>query len=190
MSVNWGALTGAGMAVSGPEIAEHLARIGLNSLNPMEACSALGWALERDDAQLAFADIDWKRWRQAYPATAGLPCFTYVTGASASESDAPAQKLRAELLAAQPEERSNIVAGIIAEFVAEIMRLPIERVGTSEPLSDMGLDSIMGVELQVNVNTKFGVDVPVLLLAKGENIIAVSKEILVRMGVEHAHGAE
>ncbi len=190
LSVNWGALANAGMAVSGHEIAEHLARIGMNNVNPAEACSALGWALEKDEAQLAFADIDWKRWRQAYPATAGLPCFTYVTGAAASESDAPAQKLRAELLAAQAGERSNIVAGIIAEFLAEIMRLPVERVDISEPLSDMGLDSLMGVELQINVNTTFGIDVPVLLLAKGGNIIAVSKAILVRMGIDHAQDAE
>jgi acyl carrier protein/short-subunit dehydrogenase len=178
-AVNWGALADVGMVAENRDVADHLARIGINTIAPADAVAALRWALERNLTQFGFMDVEWSKWCQFYPATAASPIFAdlHTAGGSTSATDL----VSAGLLSADPEKRPVLLAAMLAEFVAETMRMPASRIDINEPLSEMGIDSLMAVELQVCINTKLGIDFPVLELIRGGSIMGLANELLVRM---------
>ena len=56
---------------------------------------------------------------------------------------------------------------MLAEQVAQTLRIPAERIDVKRPLTEMGIDSLMTVELQIAINMTFGVELSALELTRG-----------------------
>ncbi|MES9993877.1 MAG: type I polyketide synthase [Candidatus Thiodiazotropha sp.] len=188
-SVNWGALAEVGMVAQDVLVFEQLARAGINAIRPTDACSAMAGALWDDRTQLGFMDMDWTKWGQINPAAAGIPSLSYVVGASSSGKNAEAGKIRAALLAVDQADRAEMMALMVVELVAETMHKPANKIDIQMPLSEMGIDSLMAVELQYGVSTKFGIDIPVLELVRSGCILELAGNLLDHMKVPHEGSA-
>jgi acyl carrier protein len=184
-SVNWGALAEVGMVAQDSTVAEQLARAGINAICPADACRALASALWDDKTQLSFMDMDWAKWGQINPAASTIPSLAYVAGAKSSGKNAEASKIRAALLAVGSGERAEMLALMIVELVSETMHKPANKIDINMPLSDMGIDSLMAVELQYGVSTRFGVDIPVLELVRSGCILELAGALLGHMKIPH-----
>lgn len=189
-SINWGALAEVGMLATNKQVAEHLARVGIEAITPADAIGALEWTLERDIAQFGFMQVDWPTWRQFHPAASASPVFAQLLDEASARQGGAGDEVRSELLAAAPAERHSLLAQIVAELVAETMRMPTEQIDVNDPLTDMGIDSLMAVELQVGINAKLGVEYPVLELVKGGSISGVAKDLLARMNIASESGGD
>jgi acyl transferase domain-containing protein/acyl carrier protein len=189
-SVNWGALAEVGMVAQDKLVYEQLARAGINAVRPTDACTALGEALWEERTQVGFMDMDWARWGQINPAAAAIPSLAYVVGAKSSGKNAEASKIRAALLSVDESDRAEMLALMIVELVAETMHKPANKIDIHMPLSDMGIDSLMAVELQYGVSTKFGIDIPVLELVRSGCILELAGNLLDHMKVAHEGGAD
>jgi acyl carrier protein len=75
---------------------------------------------------------------------------------------------------------------MLAERVAETLRIPAERIDVKQPLTDMGIDSLMAVELQIGINMTFGVELSALELTRGFSITQLATPLLERMGISSA----
>lgn len=69
-----------------------------------------------------------------------------------------------QLLAASPRRRLELLRETLRERVAVVMRVPVQRVRGDQPLSAIGLDSVMSVDLRASVETDFGEALPPSLL--------------------------
>ena len=86
-----------------------------------------------------------------------------------------------------------IVKQLIAEEVAGIMRIPADRLDINRSLYDMGMDSLMGVELVVGIEKRIGISMPVMALTQGptiERIAATLSRQLTGTGPEQEDGDE
>lgn len=184
-SINWGALAEVGMVAKDVVVFEQLARAGINAIRPADACAALALALWDDRTQLGFMDMNWGKWGQINPAASTIPTLAYVVGAKSSGKNAEASKIRAALLSVEPGDRNEMLALMLVEIVSETMHTPANKIDINMPLSDMGIDSLMAVELQYGVSTRFGVDIPVLELVRSGSIFQLARVLLDRMKVPY-----
>ena len=185
LSVNWGAIAEVGMAAKDAMVFEQMARAGINAIQPKDACMALASALWDDASQLGFMDVDWTKWAQFNSAASTIPSLEYVVGAKSSGKNAEAGKVRAALLSVDPADRPEMLALIVVELVAQTMNKPAEKIDINMPLSDMGIDSLMAVELQHGITTNLGVDIPMLVLIRSGSILELAKVLLDQMKVSH-----
>ncbi|MGD8911797.1 MAG: type I polyketide synthase [Candidatus Thiodiazotropha sp.] len=184
-SVNWGALAEVGMVAKDTVAFKQLSRAGINAVRPVDACSALGEALWDARTRLGFMDMDWAKWVQINPAVTSIPSLAYVVGAKSSRKNAEAGKIRAALLSVDPGDRAEMLALMVVELVAETMHKPANKIDIHMPLSEMGIDSLMAVELQYGISTRFGVDIPVLELVRSGCILELAANLLDSMKVSH-----
>jgi acyl transferase domain-containing protein/acyl carrier protein len=184
-SVNWGALAEVGMVAQDTIVLEQLARAGINPIRPVDACSALATALWEERTQLGFMEMDWAKWGQINPAASTIPSLAYVVGTKSSGKNAEASKIRTALLSVGAGDRAEMLALMIVELVSETMHKPANKIDINMPLSDMGIDSLMAVELQYGVSTKFGADIPVLELVRSGSILELAGNLLDHMKVSH-----
>jgi NADPH:quinone reductase-like Zn-dependent oxidoreductase/acyl carrier protein len=168
-SINWGAWAGAGMTASLTERdRERTSAHGHQFITPEEGVAALERLLTIDaHPQVAIMPIDWSRFVQHEPAGRVRPLVSRVIGrASRIEprraSSEPRLVDRLELAA--PRQRRDMVAAHIREIVRGVLGLSGSHVlDEHQGLRDVGLDSLMAVELKNRLQESTGRTLPATL---------------------------
>ena len=66
-----------------------------------------------------------------------------------------------------PPERRAFVASRLAEHVGSVLGLPGASVDASRPIVELGLDSLMGVELESLLDSRLDLQIQAMQLAQG-----------------------
>ena len=157
-SIAWGPWSEGGMAGGLSEAARsRLARHGIRSFSAATALTALGEVLDAGDAVVVVADLDLQ---------AAAPALQTASSLKARVSRLPAA-----------ERRRAMVEAVRAE-AARILALPIERVGADAAFRDLGLDSLMAVELRNALAQRIGVTLPATLAFDHPTPDAIAKHLL------------
>jgi len=61
--------------------------------------------------------------------------------------------------------------------VSEVLQLPAPGAATDVPLDELGLDSLMAVEIKNRLAAEAGVDIPLVELLKGTTIASLAERI-------------
>jgi len=172
LAVNWGALGGEGYVARNERVAEYLARIGTGLLEPREIFEVLENLLAVPAAQVAGMRIDWAKWRQASKGAQDNRLFERVL-AGAAEADDTGGKVgdwRKRIDAADAGEREAVIVQALQEVVGSVLRVKPDSLRPEQPLTDLGLDSLMGVEIENMIENSIGVTLPPTSLLRARTI--------------------
>lgn len=183
LAIAWGAIEGVGVLAREGKVMRHLAdKVGVKALDAQRALDLMGEALGRspetpDDAVLAIAQVDWSRTR-GYLRSVQSPTFGALASADGRDSRETARIDVAALLASQDREAvRRVVADAIVEQLARILRLPRDEIGPATVLSEIGLDSLMAVELAASLEDVFGTDLP-MTSAVGLTVLEMADHLI------------
>ncbi|MFD3704498.1 SDR family NAD(P)-dependent oxidoreductase [Nocardia sp. NPDC058658] len=149
LSVNWGAMSGGGMAEASLVVAKYLAMLGFSPLDMDRGAELLFDVARFDQPNVMLVDVDWSTWRGSQRVAAASGRFEEVVD-EVSESQ-QAAVARTMLLGLSPEERLAAVITVIVEQLAEVLGADPETIDTRGPIADLGIDSVMGVEFGARV---------------------------------------
>jgi NADPH:quinone reductase-like Zn-dependent oxidoreductase/acyl carrier protein len=173
LSVNWGAWSHTGLA-SGEVVQRHLERSGMHAMQPELALAALGLALRMGEPGLAIALVDWPKYlAQIPPSQRGFYTDLLLESQNASPrapssgkqspahpesaSDTLATNGRALLsliTSALPADRAATVQRVIEDVIRRTLALrSSDRIDPHESFSDLGMDSLLAVELRNSLST-------------------------------------
>ncbi|WP_057396239.1 type I polyketide synthase [Pseudomonas fluorescens] len=179
-SVLWGAIDDAGFLARNQDIKDALqSRMGGAALQSQAALLTLERLLLQRRSGLGVLELDWKALSRFLPA-AGSPKFNELArlhgGDQDEEGDADdIQRLLAEM---DDHELIELFSEMLKQEISEILRLPTGKLDVTRPLQELGLDSLMSVELVVAVEERFGVRLPVMELSEASNIGKITVRIL------------
>lgn len=179
-SINWGALADVGMAARNPSLEARLNRLGVGSLPPDLALASLRRVLREKGVQVGVMDVDWERWRHANPVVGESRRFSELIEAASGAAGA-ATALLADLASASGSERERRMVEALAGDVADVLRLPADRLDIDRPLVEIGADSLMMVEIQLAVERRIGLDVAVMELSRGFSVLGLARHLLGRL---------
>ena len=176
LAVQWGPIGDTGYLAREQAVSDLLARqLGGRHLGAQEALDALPALLAANVPVAGFAPVRWGGLRGRLPLLASS-LFDEI-GEAASESGGEVD-LRALIASASPDEAQAHVATLLIEEVARIMKLAADRIEPQRPLAELGMDSLMAVELRLAVEQRFGISVPLLALSEGATITAMAARIV------------
>jgi NAD(P)-dependent dehydrogenase (short-subunit alcohol dehydrogenase family)/acyl carrier protein len=188
LSINWGAWAELGFADTpgGQRLARRLAILGIRSIAPQQALEVLERLLRQDSAQVAAVPVNWQQYRQFYPAGSESPLLSQL---AREEADIPLQaghpgEKRDALLAAEPGERHQLLQSYLSEQVARVLGLSASKLDVQQPLSNLGLDSLMAVELKNRVAVDLGVNVPMVKFLEGLSVNQAATQVLDQLTAE------
>jgi NAD(P)-dependent dehydrogenase (short-subunit alcohol dehydrogenase family)/acyl carrier protein len=171
LTVNWGAWGGLGFAETpgGKRLAARLQFLGINSIASAQALEVLERLLRQRATQVAALPVDWKRYLQFYPAGNEPRLLSELATEEAGKSPQashPREK-RSALLAAEPAQLSALLQSYLAELVARVLGLSASKMDLQQPLSNLGLDSLMAVELRNRIAVDLAINVPMATFLMG-----------------------
>jgi len=96
-----------------------------------------------------------------------------------SNSDSTAGEDIHALIANHSEaEVREILQRLLTEEIAQILRLPADRIPADRSLYDIGMDSLMGVELVLGIEKRFSINLPVMALSEGPTISRITERLV------------
>jgi acyl carrier protein len=188
LSVNWGPWAGLGFAdtAAGKRLAARLALMGIRSMAPGQALEVLGRMLQQDAIQVAAVPVNWKQYRQFHSADGESPLLSQLAGEQDGvprQTGHPGQK-RGALLAAEPAARLQLLRSYLSEQVARVLGLSASRLDVEQSLGNLGLDSLMAVELKNRIAVDLGVNVPMVRFLQGPSVAQAATQILDQIAAE------
>jgi amino acid adenylation domain-containing protein len=155
-SLAWGPWSDVGLARSLD--ANHRRRWeqrGFGFIDPAEAFSLLDLALSQSDAQLVVAPLELDTLRRSLSEPIPSLWRSLIRG---SDRARPARTGARDLGALLPSERARALEEIVRSEIARVLSLPNDAsVAQARPVQELGLDSLMAIELQKGLERRLGV---------------------------------
>jgi acyl transferase domain-containing protein/NAD(P)-dependent dehydrogenase (short-subunit alcohol dehydrogenase family)/acyl carrier protein len=159
LAINWGPWAEVGILARKGEAAPG-SFPGVQAISPGQGLATLGYLLDQDTAQAIVLDADW-------PKVVASALVSELASAAAEMTAAPtAEETDAlsllELLLADRAERKAMIESYLRETIARTMRLDPARLNVNKPLTSLGMDSIMAVELKNKVESRLSLKLPLV----------------------------
>lgn len=179
-SVCWGGIDDVGYLSRHASVKEGLqSRLGGDAIASEQALALLGAMLSSNRDGLAVLDFDWHTLQRFLPATQGRRFDDIrLKAGQNSGSNEQTEDIRSLLAGRSTDEMREIAAGLLANEVAQILQIPADRIDRSRSLYDLGMDSLMGMELVLGIEKRFGVALPVMALNEGPSIQRIAERLI------------
>ena len=169
-SISWGIWDE--MRLASDEERDRYQRVGLRPMASSAALTAMGRAIASDVAHVVVADVDWGRLRAVYESRRARPILSELGNERPSQTEVPAPGAASTRVAASSvaprdlsamgeEERREIIAQTVETEVREVLRLSdSHRIDRELGFFEMGMDSLMSVELRSRLERALGLRLP------------------------------
>ncbi|MCZ6805253.1 MAG: type I polyketide synthase [Proteobacteria bacterium] len=185
ISINWGALAEVGIIARNQNINELMQQQGISGLSNQDALKALNQILSSDKSQVGVFDVDWARWATVNPQMAQSTRFrdlvTLATETDDNTLDAKARQRIEELTPMLDEERQEHIETLVRNQLAKILKLSPNKIDTRQDLSNLGIDSLMILELTFTIKDEFGVEITTMSLLKQPTISELTGNIISKL---------
>jgi surfactin synthase thioesterase subunit/aryl carrier-like protein len=155
------------------KVSNILASQGWKSFNQHQTAAILEQILLTNPVQSIALDADWPTVAKFYPMALESPRFSHlVLEAMDAKSGAggPASSLRQALLDAPPEKRDVLLRDQLHEQVARIIGTSSKKIDVQDPISTMGLDSLMANQLRNWIQQNLQLDFSLMRVMRGPSI--------------------
>jgi acyl transferase domain-containing protein/acyl carrier protein len=164
ISIDWGPFSGGGMAESSEMVRRVIERQGFGFIPPDTMFPIMEQLLCTDPACAAAIQCDWERYCEANQ----LPPGGLLAGLAVREKQAAQpdklSTIMLQLQDASPEQRRKLLISHLQLRAGEIIGVPWDRLDINTPLLELGMDSLMAIDLRNAVVKDLGVSLTVATL--------------------------
>jgi len=189
VSLAWGAWSEVGAAAD-RQVDRRVSAQGIDVITPARGLELLELLMEAGGSQYAIFPVQWEKFLARAPAQRtpfldGVRPVTRRATRSAAAPVGPAAATTAsmleELREATPARREKLLLDFVREHVARVVAAPsAEAIDPREPLNEMGLDSLMAVDLRNRLGKGLGLarSLPATLVFDHPTVDALTRYLL------------
>ncbi|HYO56083.1 SDR family NAD(P)-dependent oxidoreductase, partial [Archangium sp.] len=186
-SIDWGLWSGRGAATAEQE--RWLENMGVEALDREAALDWMERLVGARVPQAVVASIRWERFRPIFEARGPQPLLERLrTGAASQPRETPVAKAPAPAPwreAATPSARREALRTLVRETVSRILGLqPGQSLADERGFQEMGLDSIMAVEVKARLQAVLGLTLPATLAFNFPSVQALTDHLFSRLEAE------
>ncbi len=195
LTVNWGYLAEVGYLSQRRQLGERLERQGVKSFTVCQALTLLERALQRQAVQISVMRVDWSRWRGLGVTGRISPRFAHllIEAQSAGQASGAGREdgVSGHLIrTAAPTERPALLDALLRGKVARILGSSAERLDSEKSLLNLGVDSLMAVELRNWIESELRVNLPIVELMRSPSLSRLHELLLEQLARTEEDGAD
>ena len=156
------------------------------TLSPSQTAEFAGALLGIDDALVMPCSFDAKLWTNFYPEAATSPFFSELFVVSPSEHVHAQSSLRTQIEKARDTEKQGLVEHHIKHEIARILGVVAGQVSPVRSLQEMGLDSLMLLELRNRLDATLGIHLSSSILWRYPTLRALATHLVATLNASKA----
>jgi len=175
LSLGWGPW-GVGMVKEKNLIDHYKYQRGMNPIYAVNGMQALERVFGQKICHAVIGEADWPLALNNYP---GKPALYNHLAVESEEAAGEAQETDLFSILAQAsgeEEKCAVIMDFFAEIIAETVHAKKENVVLDEPISSVGVDSIIAAEIRNKINKKCGINISIVDILGGISISDLAKK--------------
>ena len=182
-SINWGPWGQVGMAAQmGTQDKSRQAASGLGLIEPENGLILLGKILNLQTTQIGVLPIQWPVFAKQFPVGSEPPLVADLIRATRQQAEpasSEASAILSQLAAVVPDKRKSFLVVQLRERTIKILGLaPDYPLDPKQPLNELGLDSLMAIELKNALSAMIGQNLPATLLFNYPTIDALAGHLI------------
>jgi acyl carrier protein len=162
-------------------MADRLERMGLKAMPLSETMDALDKLMSSDAVQIGVADVDWKNLFRTTGMRASARYSAFAGDTGLDESRVSVSAGVHDILEADADALPSLVETYIRDHLARAMGSVPSRIDTQKSLPNLGIDSLIAVEVRNRINTDLGVNVPLVKLMQNESVRTLAAFVAERL---------
>jgi phthiocerol/phenolphthiocerol synthesis type-I polyketide synthase C len=187
LAVAWGAIGDVGHLARNTVAARMLGeRLGVKLLAPARALDRMEEAIRSGAPQVALAEMSWSR-LAILPGVAKAPKFAlvreFLNDPAGEGTGGNIEEFRAHLAGLPHGEAVSVAEQLLIKHVAGIVGMAPAKLTVDSSLVDLGMDSLMLVELQLGLEKQFGIVIPTLELMDATTVAKLAERIIHHSGI-------
>ncbi len=176
-TVNWGVLSQIGYVANKRDVLEELRRQGHNTISPSEALKILEVAMSLELPQVGVVKLDRERWLKNSHVSTNAPQFQELLDGHMESRSFSGKDSVKSLLSMTEDERQKVVEERLIEMVSKVLCIDQINFDINVPLTNIGLDSLVTVEIRNWIQKSFGVEVSLIEIMKGVSFVDLARSI-------------
>ena len=180
LCVRWGAIDDVGFLARNEKIKDALqSRMGGKTILSSDALDLLEELLVSNRSDLGAMELAWSALSRFLP-SATEPKFAELAAfdTDAKSDEGKSDDIHRLLDELSPEELSAAVKDLLRAEVAEILRMAPDKIDPDRSVYELGLDSLMGVELVLAIESRFGIQLSVMALSESPTISKLADKLI------------
>lgn len=179
LSVSLGAIADVGFVARTSGLVDSLASRGMIAFPVSDGIEAMARALRSSHAHVGILRYDWSRYAGAASLVTRL---AEERKPGTAERDTRVDDLRARIASASEKERRQLLRERLSWHVSRILGIAGDDIDSERSIVELGMDSLMMVDLQHFIQSELGADVPVMSILQGWSIARLVEEVERRLG--------
>ena len=184
LSVHWGQIADVGVAARRAEISRHFTAVGVQAMSADESLAALPRLLVSEVAQAGVFEVDWEKLSRLSGKVATSPVFRDLVEEARAQPQPgqAANQWRESLRKLTPEEQVAAVSEMIVSQLAATLGSAPSEIDRARPLAELGLDSLMGVELKARLEAHLACELPIALFNADLTATRLAERLAAQLG--------
>lgn len=181
--VRWGAIDDVGFLARNEKTKEALqSRMGGEALKSAVALNILEHLILSKQTNIGIMELDWNALSRFLP-SADTPKFIKLAllAKDNNNNQDNSNDIQSMLEDLSDSELLEALVEMLKNEIGEILRISPDKIDPSRSIYDMGLDSLMGVELVVALEARFGVRLPVMALSQNPTITKLTERLILQL---------
>ena len=180
-AINWGAIADSGIVARNETLQRVLDQEGIKGISSEAALQAFERAIAMECQQVGIFDIDWQRWRESNPKGAESFMFSELADTDSSSQNDSIDPIAAEhvqrMMRMNESERSEYTLDLMKKRLSEVLKINIENIDSQQSLDNLGIDSLLLLELAINIRNEIGVQLSTMDILKASNLADLSEAV-------------
>jgi acyl carrier protein len=153
---------------------------------PKLALEVMQRLLSETATQVVSLPVNWSKYHEFYGVGTEPPLLSDLAnqGAFVPSQAAHSVETRSAILDAAPADRGQLLQSYVTEQVARVLGLSPSQLDIQQPLTNLGLDSLMAVELKNRISANLGVNVPMVKFLQGFSVAQAASQLLEQLTAE------
>ncbi len=171
-TVNLGVVADVGVVARSENLNDYFKVSGIRGFDTAEVLEGLDFILEKKPAQIGFFDVDWEKWGAISQRAARSSRFAELMSHAREmgKGSGKLQELLDTLAEIEESARVEYLVGLLRGALSGVLHIPPENLDLNLGINNMGIDSLMVVELQAAINNEFGLELTSMELLKGPSL--------------------
>ena len=186
LSVNWAAWGEGGMAARlASQFQSRIRSLGMSSIPPEQGLEVLTQLLAESATQVGVIPINWSQFVAQLPAGMTMPVLSEFTTSQSVVAETKNNEFLLELQKAKASDRPQIMTNYLQGMVGKLLGFSEEQLpDTQLGFFDMGMDSLLSLELRNLLQKSFGCSVSSTVLFEYTNIEALAEYLVTEVLAE------